>query len=59
MTAKRRKKIIREFKRAIKVKGFKGWFVIIGEDITGKSYKVKRIGCDEAFYVPKEYVRKV
>jgi len=54
-----RKKVKREFKRAIKVEGFEGWFVIIGESLTGKEYKVKRVGNDETFYIPKEYIKEV
>ena len=38
-----RKKVKREFKRAIKVEGFEGWFVIIGESLTGKECELPRI----------------
>jgi len=56
---KLRKKIKKEFKRAVRIKGNNGYFTIIGESITGKEYKVKKIGTGEEFYIPKEYITKV
>ena len=54
----RRKKVKKEYKRAVRVKGYDGLFVILNDDITGKTVKVKRIGTGEAFYVRKELVEK-
>ena len=54
-----KRKVKREFKNAVRIKGYEGYFVIIGEDITGRDYKVKRIGTGETFYIPKEYVTKI
>ena len=51
-----RKKVKKEYKRAVRIKGYDGFFVILNEDITGKSVKVKRIGTGEVFYVRKELV---
>ena len=51
-----RRKVKKEFKRAVRLKGegFNGWYVLLNEDITGKSIKVKEIGTGRAFYVAKE-----
>ncbi len=53
-----RRKVKKEFKRAVKLKGegLNGWYVLLNEDITGKSIKVKKVGTGETFYVTKEFI---
>jgi hypothetical protein len=46
-----KKKVKEENKRRVRIKGIEGWFVIVGESLTGATVKVKRIGCSESFYV--------
>ena len=52
-----RRKVRKEAKRARKIKGFDGWYVILNEDITGKTVKVKKVGTGETFYVAKELLQ--
>ncbi len=51
-----KRKIKREFKRAVKVEGHDGWFVIIDQSPVNGWPKVKRVGTGEAFYTSPESI---
>jgi len=53
-----RRKVRKEAKRARKIKGFDGWYVVLNEDITGKTVKVKEVGTGRAFYIEKELIKR-